>query len=42
MSSATGVNVETVLEACWQALAEHKPERPAWLDLPERDQPTDQ
>ncbi|MEM9109319.1 MAG: GTPase ObgE [Planctomycetota bacterium] len=39
MSSATGANIEQVLEACWQALAEHKPERPAWVDLPERDQP---
>jgi len=41
MSSATGVGVEEVLEACWQALAEHKPERPAWVDLPERDKPAD-
>ncbi|MGB0768775.1 MAG: Obg family GTPase, partial [Phycisphaeraceae bacterium] len=41
MSSATGANVEDVLEACWQALAEHQPERPAWLDLPERESPTD-
>ncbi len=40
MSSVTGANVNVVLEACWQALAEHKPERPAWLDVPERDQPT--
>ena len=42
MSSATGANVEAVLEACWQALAEHKPERPAWTDLPERDQPAEE
>lgn len=40
MSSATGANVEQVLEACWDALAEHKPERPAWVDMPELDQPT--
>lgn len=37
MSSATGANVDRVLEACWQALADHKPERPAWVDLPARD-----
>lgn len=40
MSSATGVNIDVVLEACWQALAEHKPERPDWLHIPERDRPT--
>lgn len=41
MSSATGANIDVVLQACWEALAEHKPERPAWLELPDRDQPTD-
>ena len=41
MSSATGVGVEDVLEACWQALAEHKPQRPAWVDLPGRDKPSE-
>lgn len=40
MSSATGANIDVVLEACWQALAEHKPERPAWVDMPDLDQPT--
>ena len=42
MSSATGANVPEVLEACWQALAEHQPVRPAWVDIPERDEPTQQ
>ena len=41
MSSVTGANVEQVLEACWHALAEHKPERPAWLEKPHRDEPVD-
>lgn len=39
MSSATGANIDAVLDACYQTLAEHKPERPAWLDLPDRDTP---
>ena len=43
MSSATGTNIEQVLEACWQQVAEHKPERPAWEGLPDRgDAPPDQ
>jgi len=39
MSSVTGANLETVLDACWQALGEHRPERPAWADAPKRGQP---
>ncbi len=30
MSSATGANIEQVLEACWQQVSTSKPERPAW------------
>lgn len=34
MSSATGVNIEQVLEACWGKVAKDKPERPAWSGKP--------
>jgi len=39
MSSATGAGLEQVLEACWKLVSQDKPERPAWEDLPQRDQP---
>ncbi|MFN3168128.1 MAG: GTPase ObgE [Phycisphaeraceae bacterium] len=35
MSSATGAGVERVLEACWQQVAQAKPQRPAWIDAPD-------
>ena len=41
MSSATGVNIEAVLEACYALLAKEKPERAAWENAPQRDQPAE-
>lgn len=39
MSSATGVGIDQVLEACWDTVAKEKPARPDWLETPDRDQP---